>query len=70
MKPVILIAPACFKGSLSSQAVAEEVQHFLLEQLGSEQVALQLCPIADGGDDTLFVLESAKTGYQRPLASG
>lgn len=53
--PRILIAPACFKGSLSALAVAEIIRDFLKEHLPVDAV-LDVCPVADGGDDTLSVL--------------
>jgi glycerate kinase len=64
MKPVILIAPACFKGSLSALEVAEVMRAFLSQRCPAERVALRLCPIADGGDDTLAVLQAADPGYK------
>lgn len=56
-KPTILIAPAAFKGSLSAGEVATEIADCLGEQWG-EAVNLLVCPVADGGDDTLSVLQS------------
>lgn len=64
MKPTVLIAPACFKGSLSASDVAEVMRAFLAERLAAQPVDLRLCPIADGGDDTLAVLQAADSAYQ------
>lgn len=59
----ILIAPACFKGSLSAHQVAAIIQGFLAERL-PQTVALECCPVADGGDDTLAVLQGADSGFK------
>ncbi len=59
----ILIAPACFKGSLSAHQVAALVHGFLAERL-PENILLDCCPVADGGDDTLAVLQGADSGFQ------
>ncbi|WP_303672973.1 glycerate kinase family protein [Vampirovibrio chlorellavorus] len=56
--PRILIAPACYKGTLSAGEAAEIMQSALREALG-DTVDLQVCPIADGGDDTLQVLSQS-----------
>jgi glycerate kinase len=40
---------------------------FLAERLRVERVALRVCPIADGGDDTLTVLQTADPGYESHL---
>jgi glycerate kinase len=64
MKPTILIAPACFKGSLSAKDAADVMRTFLLEHLSPEDTTLRLCPIADGGDDTLAVLQGANPEYK------
>lgn len=57
-KLTILIAPAAFKGSLSAPQVAEEIAAFLREHWG-DALQLVVCPVADGGDDTLSVLQAA-----------
>jgi glycerate 2-kinase len=59
----ILIAPACFKGSLSAQASATVVSDFLTSHL-PDYVALDICPIADGGDDTLTVLQNMDSAFE------
>lgn len=58
----ILIAPACFKGSLSAPEVAEAIGEFLRMHL-PEEVMLDICPIADGGDDTLTILQAHDAGF-------
>ncbi len=58
LKPRILIAPACYKGTLSAGKAAEIMEATLREGLG-DAVSLQVCPIADGGDDTLLVLKQS-----------
>lgn len=58
LKPRILIAPACYKGTLSAGKAAEIMEATLREGLG-DAVSLQVCPIADGGDDTLQVLSQS-----------
>jgi glycerate kinase len=60
--PRILIAPACFKGSLPAPAVADLVRDFLQEHLPAD-VVLDVCPVADGGDDTLSVLQATDPGF-------
>jgi glycerate kinase len=61
----ILIAPASFKGSLSAIEAAEVMRAFLKERVHPKTVLLQVCPIADGGDDTLAVLQMAKGEYRQ-----
>lgn len=51
----VLIAPAAYKGTLSAQEAAELLAQVLKEDLGPA-VRLCVCPIADGGDDTVAVL--------------
>jgi len=60
----ILIAPACFKGSLSAMEAAGVMNDFLAERLRADPVELCLCPIADGGDDTLAVLQAANPDFR------
>jgi glycerate kinase len=60
----ILIAPAAFKGSLAAWDVAEIVRDFL-ERHSPEMFVLDVCPIADGGDNTLSVLHYAIPGFER-----
>lgn len=64
----ILIAPACFKGTLSAPDVAEIMRDFLKERLG-EAVQLITCPIADGGDDTLSVLQTVESDAELKTVS-
>lgn len=59
----ILIAPACFKGTLSAATVAKTIWSFLSARL-PESVELMTCPIADGGDDTLSVLQSVDADFR------
>ncbi|MCE3234099.1 MAG: glycerate kinase [Vampirovibrio sp.] len=59
----ILIAPACFKGSLSAQDTADVMRAFLSDRL-PDSVLLDVCPIADGGDDTLSVLRNHDPVFQ------
>ena len=63
-KPIILIAPASFKGSLSASEAAVVMRDFLAERFTPSQADLRLCPIADGGDDTLSVLQAANPEFQ------
>ena len=51
----VLVAPDGFKGTFSAPEVAQALQHGLAV---SGQPA-QMCPVADGGEGTLTVLESA-----------
>lgn len=60
----ILIAPASFKGSMSAQAVAELMRAFLSAH-APKGVILDVCPIADGGDDTLSVLSGHDAAFQQ-----
>lgn len=66
-KFTILIAPACFKGSLSAPEAAQVMAEFLAERLG-ESASLIRCPVADGGDDTLSVLRSVEPGAELKTA--
>lgn len=59
----VLIAPACFKGSASALEIAEWINDFLRNRL-PEYVITDVCPIADGGDDTLSVLQASDSGFQ------
>lgn len=68
-KPIILIAPTAFKGSLSAMDAAETIRAFLIERCGQTPVELRFCPIADGGDDTIALLEAANPAYQRYTVS-
>ncbi len=52
----ILIAPACFKGSLPAWDAAQLAKTLLKKYLPDKTI-LDICPIADGGDDTLSVLQ-------------
>ena len=63
--PVILIAPAAFKGTLSAFEAAAVMQECLQAQPASAHFRVNLCPIADGGDDTLAVVQAASAGYKR-----
>jgi glycerate kinase len=60
----ILIAPACLKGSLSALGTAAFIAEFLKARL-HDSVILDICPIADGGDDTLAVLQAADSGFMQ-----
>lgn len=62
-KPTILLAPATFKGSLSAPEAVMVMAQFLTGQFG-EAVRLIHCPVADGGDDTLSVLQSVEPAAQ------
>ncbi len=63
--PVVLIAPAAFKGTLSALDVATAMRDFLRAQPELAKASLRICPIADGGDDTLSVLQAVDPRYQR-----
>jgi glycerate kinase len=63
-KPSILITPASFKGSLSAPEAATVMAEFLTEQFG-DSVRLIHCPVADGGDDTLSVLQWVEPAAER-----
>jgi glycerate kinase len=65
--PCILIAPACLKGSLSALKTAACIADFLKARV-PDSVHLDICPIADGGDDTLAVLQFADAGFIRHQA--
>lgn len=64
----ILIAPAGLKGSLSAWDVATTIRDFLQMRL-QERAELDVCPVADGGDDTLSVLQQADSGFVWKSAS-
>lgn len=64
----VLIAPASFKGSISALQAAEWISEYL-GQHGPAFVEYRLCPVADGGDDTLAVLQQAYPDSQRQTAS-
>jgi glycerate kinase len=51
----VLVAPDSFKGTFT----ASEVAAALGEGLGSEGLAVDLCPVADGGEGTLVALSEA-----------
>lgn len=63
----ILIAPACLKGSLSALDTATLIANFLKARLNNT-FSLDICPIADGGDDTLAVLQATDSGFIRKTA--
>jgi glycerate kinase len=65
--PCILIAPACLKGSLSAMKAAACIADFLKARV-PDAVHLDICPIADGGDDTLDVLQFADAKFIRHQA--
>ncbi|MFB6286632.1 MAG: glycerate kinase, partial [Candidatus Bipolaricaulia bacterium] len=56
----VLIAPAPFKGSLSSIAAADAIARGL--RAGWPDAELSTTPLADGGEGTLHVLHSARDG--------
>jgi glycerate 2-kinase len=58
----VLIAPDKFKGSLAAAEVAESLARGLRRGRGN-QLDLDLCPVADGGDGTLDIAISA--GFRR-----
>jgi glycerate kinase len=58
----VLLAPDKFKGSLTALQVAQRLRSGL-ESAGGFAVVLQEMPVADGGDGTLDVLETA--GFER-----
>ncbi len=58
----ILVAPAAFKGTLSAGQVAAVMSEALSQALDAD-VMLDICPVADGGDDTLAVLAQADPGF-------
>ncbi|MBX2859938.1 MAG: glycerate kinase [Vampirovibrio sp.] len=60
----ILIAPAAFKGTLSAKKAATVIEGVLREQRKSDEITLDICPLADGGDDTLVVLLENDSGYE------
>jgi glycerate kinase len=51
----VLIAPDAFKGTFAAHAVAEAIG----EGLSKKGLAVDLCPVADGGEGTLEVLAPA-----------
>jgi glycerate kinase len=64
MKPFrILIAPTAFKGTLSAPCAAEIIQSTLATAL--PDAILDSCPMADGGDDTLAVLQVGLPALRR-----
>ncbi len=63
MKVYILIAPASFKGTLSAPEAAKIIQSALSPVL--TQVELDVCPVADGGDDTLAILTQFSSGLSK-----
>jgi glycerate kinase len=63
----ILIAPASFKGTLSAMGVAEVLRGLLAAHLPTGAV-LDVCPVADGGDDTLEVLQQSDPGFREERA--
>ena len=62
MNPTLLVAPDKFKGSLSASEVAESLAAGLRRGCG-EELDIDCCPIADGGDGTLDIAVSA--GFRR-----
>ncbi|MCI1014828.1 glycerate kinase [Herbaspirillum sp. C7C2] len=56
-KPIIVIAPDSFKGSLSAEEVAAAIGAGISAAIPDAQV--RLCPIADGGEGTLDALMHA-----------
>lgn len=60
----ILVAPTCFKGTMSAGEVAGVIRDFLCGYLPENLVALDVCPVADGGDDTLEVLRETDAGFR------
>jgi glycerate kinase len=63
----ILIAPASFKGTLSAMGAVEVLRDLLAAHLPAETV-LDVCPVADGGDDTLEVLQQSDPGFRTECA--
>lgn len=63
MKPLIVIAPDKFKGSLHAWEAAEAIARGLRTAgLGEERADLRLLPIADGGEGTSLVISRACGG--------
>lgn len=63
MKPLVVIAPDKFKGSLSAWEAAEAIARGLRRGgLGVEQADLRLLPIADGGEGTAEAIHRACGG--------
>jgi glycerate kinase len=54
MRPIIVVAPDSFKGSLTAQEVAEAIGKGLTAAIPDAEI--RLCPIADGGEGTLDAL--------------
>lgn len=61
-RKTILIAPASYKGSLGAVAAATALAGLAARQWPTAR--LDVCPIADGGDDTLAVLYAHDPGFQ------
>lgn len=57
MSPRIVIAPDSFKGSLDAGAVAGAMRAGILRHL--PQADVRCCPLADGGEGTLQVIQAA-----------
>jgi glycerate kinase len=66
MNPTVLVAPDKFKGSLSASEVTESLAAGLRQGYGDE-LDIDCCPIADGGDGTLDIAVSA--GFHRTYAN-
>lgn len=57
MKPIIVIAPDKFKGSLNAWEAAESIVRGLRRGgLGNDRAEFRLLPIADGGEGTAEVI--------------
>lgn len=66
----IVIAPDKFKGSLSAPEAAEAMARGVKQRLG-DGVAIDLCPVADGGEGTVDALVEATGGeYRRAQVTG
>lgn len=63
----ILIAPDKFKGSLSARAVAENIAAGVRDVLPA--AAIELAPVADGGEGTADVICQARAGQWRSCAA-
>ncbi|MBX7210867.1 MAG: glycerate kinase [Verrucomicrobiaceae bacterium] len=65
----ILVAMDKFKGSLTAAQAGEAVRRGLLRVFENEQAAIDLCPVADGGEGTTDAVVSALGGEQVSLAA-
>ncbi len=59
----ILVAPAAFKGTLSAPDATRIIAETVREMAPDAEIIR--CPIADGGDDTLAVLQISDSGFER-----